>query len=123
MAHDPGETRDLAAERHEKITELLPRLEAELAPLAARPHWGKLFTLSAGQLDALYPKLAEFRKLLREYLGRPRYEEAAFILEVKLTGEMPGWLDQLMQTAHAEQFAFSKFVTASESVHETGQAP
>jgi SPX domain protein involved in polyphosphate accumulation len=70
--------------------------------------------------------LLQPKPLLREYLGRPRYEEPAFILEVKLTGDMPGWLDQLMKTAHAEQFAFSKFVTASESVYDTeatGRAP
>ena len=58
------------------------------------------------------------KPLLREYLGRARYEEPAFILEVKLTGEMPAWLDELMQAARAEQFAFSKFVTASESVYD-----
>jgi SPX domain protein involved in polyphosphate accumulation len=61
--------------------------------------------------------LLQPKPLLREYLGRPRYEEPAFILEVKLTGELPGWLEQLMKTAHAQQFAFSKFVTASESVY------
>jgi len=49
------------------VMRLLPTIEAELALLGARPHWGKLFTLSAGQLDALYPKLPDFRKLLREY--------------------------------------------------------
>ncbi|HET8937632.1 MAG TPA: polyphosphate polymerase domain-containing protein [Polyangiales bacterium] len=65
--------------------------------------------------------LLQPKPLLREYLGRPRYEEPAFILEVKLTGDMPGWLDQLMKTAHAQQYAFSKFVTASESVYETAQ--
>lgn len=70
--------------------------------------------------------LLQPKPLLREYLGRPRYEEPAFILEIKLTGDMPGWLDQLMKTAHAQQFAFSKFVTASESVYDavqTGRAP
>ena len=65
--------------------------------------------------------LLQPKPLLREYLGRPRYEEPSFILEVKLTGEMPGWLEQLMKTAHAQQFAFSKFVTASESVYDSAQ--
>jgi len=49
------------------VMRLLPTIEAELAPLGGRPHWGKLFTLSAWQLDALYPKLPDFRTLLREY--------------------------------------------------------
>lgn len=49
------------------VMRLLPMIEAELAPFGARPHWGKLFTLAAGQLEALYPKLPDFRQLLREY--------------------------------------------------------
>jgi SPX domain protein involved in polyphosphate accumulation len=65
--------------------------------------------------------LTQPKPLLREYLGRARYEEPSFILEVKLTGDMPGWLEQLMQSARAEQFAFSKFVTASESVYDSEQ--
>lgn len=66
--------------------------------------------------------LLQPKALLREHLGRACYEERAFILEVKLTGEMPGWLDQLMKKAHAQQFSFSKFVTASESVYPAEQA-
>jgi SPX domain protein involved in polyphosphate accumulation len=65
--------------------------------------------------------LTQAKPLLREYLGRACYEEPAFILEVKLTGEMPDWLTALMQTARAQQFAFSKFVTASEAVYGSAQ--
>jgi SPX domain protein involved in polyphosphate accumulation len=61
--------------------------------------------------------LLQPKPLLREYLGRPSYEEPAFILEVKLTGEVPDWLEGLMQSAQAQRFAFSKFVTASEAVY------
>lgn len=61
--------------------------------------------------------LLQPKPLLREYLGRARYEEPAFILEVKLTGELPDWLEELMQSAQAQRFAFSKFVTASEAVY------
>ena len=61
--------------------------------------------------------LLQPKPLLREYLGRASYEEPAFILEVKLTGDMPGWLEELMQSAHVERFAFSKFVTSSEAVY------
>lgn len=61
--------------------------------------------------------LLQQRPLLRENLGAASYEESAFILEVKLTGETPTWLDQLLKAVHAEQHAFSKFVTASEAVY------
>ena len=37
--------------------------------------------------------------------------------EVKLTGELPDWLEELMQSAQAQRFAFSKFVTSSEAVY------
>jgi xylitol oxidase len=47
------------------VSALLPVIEAELAPFAARPHWGKLFTMPPGQFQPLYPKLASFCELLR----------------------------------------------------------
>ena len=43
----------------------LERIEAELLPLGARPHWGKLFQADATALAAAYPKLAEFRTLVQ----------------------------------------------------------
>ncbi|MEO6395668.1 MAG: FAD-binding protein [Devosia sp.] len=46
------------------VKAVLPTLEAALAPFKARPHWGKLFTMPAKQLQALYPRLADFRDLL-----------------------------------------------------------
>ncbi len=49
------------------VRQLLPLIEARLIPLAARPHWGKLFTVSAKQLQPLYPKLPAFRHLLEQY--------------------------------------------------------
>ncbi|HEX5504616.1 MAG TPA: D-arabinono-1,4-lactone oxidase, partial [Thermomicrobiales bacterium] len=45
----------------------LPRLEDRLAPFAARPHWGKLFATPPARLRALYPKLPEFRALVRDF--------------------------------------------------------
>ncbi|HEY5055337.1 MAG TPA: D-arabinono-1,4-lactone oxidase [Acidobacteriaceae bacterium] len=50
-----------------EVGALLPRIEEKLAPFAARPHWGKLFTISPAQLAALYPRLADFRALARRY--------------------------------------------------------
>ena len=55
--------------------------------------------------------------LLRENLGSACYEESAIVLEVKLTGATPAWLEEMLQTARAERFAYSKFVTASEAVY------
>ncbi len=42
---------------------ILPLIEEALAPFDARPHWGKLFTLAPERLDALYPRLPDFRAL------------------------------------------------------------
>lgn len=49
------------------VRELLPLLEERLAPFDARPHWGKLFTMSPALLQSLYPQLPDFRTLLRRY--------------------------------------------------------
>ena len=43
----------------------MPKIEAALAPFAARPHWGKLFSVPAAELERRYPRLAEFRALRR----------------------------------------------------------
>lgn len=50
-----------------EVSQLLPRIEAALAPFDARPHWGKLFTMSPQQIQALFPKLPEFQELLRAF--------------------------------------------------------
>jgi xylitol oxidase len=49
------------------VSQLLPMIEEELAPLGARPHWGKLFTMPAARLQSLYAKLPDFQQLLRDY--------------------------------------------------------
>lgn len=46
---------------------LLPLIEEQLAPLEARPHWGKLFTMPPARLRSLYPKLPDFQRLLSAY--------------------------------------------------------
>jgi xylitol oxidase len=58
------------------VRELLPLLEQQLAPLDARPHWGKLFTITPARLAELYPKLPEFRALLRSYDPRGVFRNA-----------------------------------------------
>ncbi|ANB09312.1 FAD-binding protein [Streptomyces ambofaciens] len=45
------------------VLPVVRRLEEALAPFAARPHWGKVFTTPADKLRALYPRLDDFRAL------------------------------------------------------------
>jgi xylitol oxidase len=49
--------------RVDEVMTLLPRLESALAPFAARPHWGKLHTLSQMKLAALYPRWGDFERV------------------------------------------------------------
>jgi alditol oxidase len=49
------------------VSKLLPAVERELAPFQARPHWGKLFTISPQRLRAIYEKLPDFIELSRKY--------------------------------------------------------
>ena len=51
----------------EGVRNVLPRIEAALAPFQARPHWAKLFTMSHTQLQSLYEKLPDFQRLLQHY--------------------------------------------------------
>ena len=47
----------------EAVLSLLPLIEAQLAPFAARSHWGKLFTTPSATLRHLYPRVGAFREL------------------------------------------------------------
>ena len=49
------------------VRNVLPRVEAALAPFHARPHWAKLFTMSYEQLQLLYEKWPDFHRLLQHY--------------------------------------------------------
>jgi xylitol oxidase len=51
----------------EEVKKLLPLIEQELAPFNARPHWGKLFTMSSTVLESRYEKLNDFKKLAATY--------------------------------------------------------
>jgi alditol oxidase len=46
------------------VSRLLPAIERELAPFKAKPHWGKLFTMTPSALSSLYQRLPEFKKLI-----------------------------------------------------------
>ena len=58
------------------VQKLLPRLEAQLAPFNARPHWGKLFTMPPARLQSLYEKLTNFQNLLRSYDPQGKFRNA-----------------------------------------------
>jgi xylitol oxidase len=58
------------------VLQLLPRIEAALAPLEARPHWGKLFTMAPEQVQALYPRLPDFQRLANELDPQGKFRNA-----------------------------------------------
>lgn len=53
-------------------------VEQVLAPYAARPHWGKVFTTDAATVRSLYPRLADF-EALRDRLDPQRRFTNAFV--------------------------------------------
>ena len=72
------------------VSALLPLIEQALAPLTARPHWGKLFTMSPAALASLYVQLPAFRKVAAQYnpLGKFRnaFLDKYHLRRVMLTG-------------------------------------
>jgi xylitol oxidase len=58
------------------VRQLLPVIEKRLAPFEARPHWGKLFTMSRDELQSRYPKIREFRQLLERYDAQGKFRNA-----------------------------------------------
>jgi xylitol oxidase len=49
------------------VRQVLPLIEAQLAPFKARPHWGKLFTIPPALVQEQYEKMAAFRQLLQTF--------------------------------------------------------
>ncbi|MFC5380781.1 FAD-binding protein [Aquipuribacter nitratireducens] len=49
----------------ERVLPVVEALEEALAPFAARPHWGKVFRAEPAAVQALYPRLDDFRELRR----------------------------------------------------------
>lgn len=56
------------------VRKVLPMIEKELAPFNARPHWGKLFTMSPSRLKSLYEKLPDFQNLIKEYDPKGKFQ-------------------------------------------------
>ena len=51
----------------EAVLPVVADLEAALAPLGARPHWGKIFTSEPSGLRAAYPRFADFTALAARF--------------------------------------------------------
>ncbi len=49
------------------VRNVLPVIEEKLEPFDARPHWGKLFTMSHERLQSRYEKMPDFLTLLQRY--------------------------------------------------------
>jgi alditol oxidase len=49
------------------VAPVLAEVEERLAPLHARPHWGKLFGIGPEIVRGLYPRLDDFRRFARGY--------------------------------------------------------
>jgi len=58
------------------VAKLLPSIEQQLAPFEVRPHWGKLFTMSATDIRSRYPRFDDFRALMRRYDPHGKFRNA-----------------------------------------------
>jgi alditol oxidase len=56
-----------------EVRQILPQIEAQIAPLEPRPHWGKLFTLPPAQLESHYARLADFKAQLAHYDSQAKF--------------------------------------------------
>ena len=59
-----------------EVEAVLPDLEELLRPFGARPHWGKLFTPSGHDWEALYPRFADFRLLAARHDPEGKFRNA-----------------------------------------------
>ena len=60
------------------VRALLAVVEEALAPFQVRPHWGKLFSLSPGQLATNFPRMADFQGLLRRWDPEGKFRNGYF---------------------------------------------
>lgn len=51
----------------DKVLDILPKIENQLKPFNARPHWGKVFTLSADYIQSQYERLNDFATLVQQH--------------------------------------------------------
>ncbi|SFP99826.1 D-arabinono-1,4-lactone oxidase [Parafilimonas terrae] len=55
------------------VQKLLPLIEETLAAYNAKPHWGKLFSMTGLQLQNRYEKINAFKSLLKEYDAKGKF--------------------------------------------------
>jgi alditol oxidase len=55
------------------VMNVLPKIEAKLAPFGARPHWAKIFTMNTSQIGPLYPRIKDFRALAHEFDSKSKF--------------------------------------------------
>ena len=70
------------------VKALLPVFEKELGPFQVRPHWGKLFTISAADLHARYQRLPEFVETCKRYDPHGKFRNE--FLDRNIFGNMMG---------------------------------
>ena len=58
------------------VQRALARLETALAPFDSRPHWGKLFVAEAATVAPLYPRHADFARLVDRLDPRQTFRNA-----------------------------------------------
>jgi xylitol oxidase len=58
------------------VMSLLPKIEEQLAPFEARPHWGKLFGLPPAVLQSRYPQIQSFRELVQQHDPEAKFRNA-----------------------------------------------
>ena len=49
------------------VLPVLAAVEAALEPFAARPHWGKIFSIGPDQVASRYPRMDDFRRLAAQF--------------------------------------------------------
>ena len=59
-----------------EVRNFLPILEASLEPFEARPHWGKLFSLSPAVLQSRYERLPQFQQLMTQHDPEGKFRNA-----------------------------------------------
>jgi alditol oxidase len=58
------------------VQRALAQLEVALSPFSARPHWGKLFVAHAATIASLYPRHADFARLVDRLDARQAFRNA-----------------------------------------------
>ena len=58
------------------VLPMVTLIEQRLAPFGARPHWGKIFTMSADDLASRYDRLPDFLDLIKHYDPAGKFRNA-----------------------------------------------